>query len=124
MLLYGPPGTGKTTLARVISNVSQAHFESMSAVLAGVADLRKVIEGARERRRLNRKRTILFVDEVQDLSVVELSVLLGCLASGGAVTLAGDPAQRMVFDTGYRDWPELLGALGQSSVVTMILPPA
>jgi DNA helicase-2/ATP-dependent DNA helicase PcrA len=58
----------------------------------------------------------VFVDEVQDLSVVELSALLGCLAPGAAVTLAGDPAQRMVFDTGYRDWTGLLGALGQDSV--------
>ncbi len=44
IILYGPPGTGKTTLARVISNVTKAHFESLSAVLAGVADLRRVID--------------------------------------------------------------------------------
>ena len=51
IILYGPPGTGKTTLARVISNLTKAHFESLSAVLAGVADLRKVIAEATERRR-------------------------------------------------------------------------
>ncbi|HNY84729.1 MAG TPA: AAA family ATPase, partial [Anaerolineaceae bacterium] len=44
IILYGPPGTGKTTLARVIANTTQAHFENLSAVLAGVADLRKVID--------------------------------------------------------------------------------
>ena len=64
IILYGPPGTGKTTLARVIANTTQAHFENLSAVFAGVAYLRKVIDAATERRRLYRKRTILFIDEV------------------------------------------------------------
>lgn len=58
----------------------------------------------------------LLLDEVQDLGVVELSVVLGCVEPEGSVTLAGDPAQRMVFDTGYGDWPQLLGALGLDSV--------
>src|SRR5512136_339976 len=48
IILLGPPGTGKTTLARVIANHTRAHFESISAVLAGVAELRRVIEEARE----------------------------------------------------------------------------
>jgi DNA helicase-2/ATP-dependent DNA helicase PcrA len=58
----------------------------------------------------------LLVDEVQDLSVVELAVLLRCAAREGSVTLAGDPAQRMVFDTGYRGWEDLLTALGLDTV--------
>lgn len=58
----------------------------------------------------------LMVDEVQDLSVVELAVLLSCVASGGSVTLAGDPAQRMVFDTGYNDWTGLMSALSLDGV--------
>ncbi len=58
----------------------------------------------------------LLVDEVQDLSVVELAVVLRTAAQDGSVTLAGDPAQRMVFDTGYADWPELLQALGLDAV--------
>jgi len=58
----------------------------------------------------------LLVDEVQDLSVVELAVVLRCAARDGSVTLAGDPAQRMVFDTGYRGWEGLLTALGLDTV--------
>jgi ATP-dependent DNA helicase UvrD/PcrA len=58
----------------------------------------------------------MMVDEVQDLSVVELAVLLSCASSGGSVTLAGDPAQRMVFDTGYDDWPGLMSALSMDGV--------
>src|SRR3989304_5810847 len=64
ILLWGPPGTGKTTLAMVIANQTKSHFETLSAVLAGKAELREVIAAALERRKLYGKRTILFVDEV------------------------------------------------------------
>jgi putative ATPase len=64
IILWGPPGTGKTTLATVIANQTQSHFDTLSAVLAGKAELRQVIEKAIERRRLYRKRTILFVKQV------------------------------------------------------------
>ena len=64
IILFGPPGTGKTTLAHVIAQHTRAHFETISAVLAGVAELRRVIGEAEERRKMHRQRTILFVDEV------------------------------------------------------------
>lgn len=64
IILWGPPGTGKTTLAMVIANQTQMHFVTLSAVLAGKAELKKVIEEAIERRRLYNKRTILFVKDV------------------------------------------------------------
>src|SRR5512139_1638752 len=62
ILLWGPPGSGKTTLAMVIANLTKSHFETLSAVLAGKAELREVIEKALERRKLYKQRTILFVD--------------------------------------------------------------
>lgn len=64
MIFWGPPGTGKTTLARLIAQVSDAHFITLSAVLAGVKDIRAAIDVAREQRRVSGKDTILFVDEV------------------------------------------------------------
>jgi putative ATPase len=64
VILWGPPGTGKTTLAMVIANLTKSHFETLSAVLAGKAELKEVIEKALERRKLYSKRTILFVKDV------------------------------------------------------------
>jgi putative ATPase len=66
IILWGPPGTGKTTLAMVIANQTKSHFETLSAVLAGKAELREVIDAAMERRRLYQKKTTLFVKDVRE----------------------------------------------------------
>ncbi len=66
IILWGPPGTGKTTLAMVIANQTQSHFDTLSAVLTGKADLRLVIDAAIERHKLYGKRTILFVKDVRE----------------------------------------------------------
>lgn len=69
IILWGPPGTGKTTLAQVIANQTKSHFETLSAILAGKADLREVIDRAQERNRLYKQRTILFVKEVLETPI-------------------------------------------------------
>src|SRR5512133_3867169 len=61
IILWGPPGTGKTTLAMVIANQTKSHFETLSAVMSGKAELREVIDAALERRKLYQKKTILFL---------------------------------------------------------------
>jgi len=97
IILYGPPGTGKTTLARVISNLTKARFESLSAVLAGVGDLRKVIAEAIDRRKLYQRRTILFIDEVHRWNKSQQDALLPHVETG-LLTLIGATTQNPYFD--------------------------
>src|SRR6201986_4740729 len=63
MILWGPPGCGKTTIARLLAQATSMHFEPLSAVFSGVADLRKIFEAARKRRQMG-EGTLLFVDEI------------------------------------------------------------
>jgi len=97
ILLWGPPGVGKTTLARLIALHTRAHFESISAVLTGVADLRRVIVDAEERRKLHHQRTILFVDEVHRWNKAQQDALLPHVENG-MITLIGATTENPYFE--------------------------
>jgi putative ATPase len=113
IILWGPPGTGKTTLAQVIANRTQSHFETLSAVLAGKAELKDVIEAALERRRLYQKKTTLFVDEVHRWNKAQQDALLPHVENG-TILLIGATTENPYF--------EVIGALVSRSRVFQLLP--
>ena len=79
VILYGPPGTGKTTLASLISRATGRRFEALSALSAGVKEVRAVIESARERAAVHGEQTVLFIDEVHRFSKTQQDALLSAV---------------------------------------------
>jgi putative ATPase len=108
IILWGPPGVGKTTLAEIVANVTDAVFERVSAVSAGVADLRKIVEEARRRRKAKaadglfaaereEKRTILFIDEIHRFNKSQQDAILP-FVEDGTVTLIGATTENPSFE--------------------------
>jgi putative ATPase len=97
MVFWGPPGSGKTTLAHIIANVTRAKFSPLSAVSAGVADLRRVIGEAKKRLQSSGQRTILFVDEIHRFNKAQQDAVLP-FVENGTVTFIGATTENPSFE--------------------------
>ena len=112
-ILWGPPGSGKTTLAYIIAHATNSHFSPISAVSAGVADLRKIIEEATERRKMYQQKTILFIDEIHRFNKAQQDAILP-FVEDGTVTLIGATTENPSF--------EVISPLLSRSQVLMLNP--
>src|SRR6202049_5105679 len=96
IILWGPPGTGKTTIARLLSGVFKLHFVQLSAVFTGVADLKKMFEAARARRKTGQG-TLLFIDEIHRFNRSQQDSFLPVMEDG-TITLVGATTENPSFE--------------------------
>src|SRR5947199_3596815 len=123
MILRGPPGSGKTTLAEVIARQTNARFATLSAVSAGVADLRKVVEEARKLRQFSGQPTILFIDEIHRFNKAQQDAVLPHVEHG-VVTLIAATTENPSFEVNSallsRSRVVVLRGLNEEQILTLL----
>ncbi|MBU0570399.1 replication-associated recombination protein A, partial [Patescibacteria group bacterium] len=97
MIFWGPPGSGKSTLARIIAKMTKSHFVQLSAVNSGVKEFREIVKQAEDSRKLNKTRTILFIDEIHRWNKAQQDGLLPHVENG-VITLIGATTENPSFE--------------------------
>lgn len=97
LIFYGPPGTGKTTLARIIAHTTKTHFTDINAVTAGVADIRRVVDEAKDRQAMYGQGTTMFVDEIHRFNKAQQDALLP-FVEDGTIRLIGATTENPFFE--------------------------
>jgi putative ATPase len=122
-VFWGPPGSGKTTLAFIIANLTQAHFKQISAVTSGVAEVRRLIKEAEDRRVMHGRRTILFIDEIHRFNKAQQDALLPAVEKG-TIILIGATTENPYFEVNSalvsRSKIFRLGPLSEEEVLTVV----
>lgn len=97
LILWGPPGSGKTTLARIVANLTKSYFIHSSAVTTGLAEVRKVVNEAKERQKLYHQKTIFFLDEIHRFNKAQQDALLPHVEDG-TIILIGATTENPSFE--------------------------
>ncbi len=113
VILYGPPGTGKTALAHIVAHATRAHWEGLNATSAGVEELRGAITRAKDRVRLDGRRTLLFLDEIHRFNKAQQDVLMPDVEQGNPILIGA---------TAFNPFFALVPALLSRSLVCELKP--
>jgi putative ATPase len=123
LILWGPPGSGKTTLAQIIAKLSDSHFSKFSAVVTGINEVRKSIAEAKDRLKYEKRKTILFIDEIHRFNKAQQDALLPYVEDGTVILIGAtteNPSFEIISPLLSRSAVYILESLGKEAIVKIL----